>query len=174
MIGKKLKVRQIEDPLLFKLEQAEREVEQAGVFDPTDIEDARSKTLAAVVRRRGQSAFRDALRNSYGDRCCLTDCNLVDVLEAAHIHPYLGDQTNVVSNGLLFRADIHTLFDLFLLRIDPTSLTVQISPKLVGTEYASLQGRRIATPVDPGEAPSPKALEVHASSCTWYSAESER
>lgn len=169
LIGKKLKVRQIEDPLLVKLEQAEREAEQAGDFDPTDVEDARSKTLATVVRRRGQSAFRDALRNAYGDRCCLTDCNLVDVLEAAHIHPYRGDQTNVVSNGLLLRADIHTLFDLFLLRIDPTSLTVEISPKLIGTEYASLRGRRIATPIDPGEAPSPKALEVHATSCAWYS-----
>lgn len=170
LIGKRLQVRQIEDPLLFELEEAEREVEQAGVFDPTDIEDARSKTLAAVVRRRGQSAFRDALRDAYGDRCCLTDCNLVDVLEAAHIHPYRGDQTNVVSNGLLLRTDIHTLFDLFLLRIDPINLTVQISPKLIGTEYASLQGRRVATPVDPGKAPSPKALEVHATSCAWYSA----
>lgn len=170
LIGKKLKVRQIEDPLFFELKEAEREAEQAGVFDPTDIEDARSKTLAAVVRRRGQSAFRDALRNAYGDRCCLTDCNLVDVLEAAHIHPYLGDLTNVVSNGLLLRADIHTLFDLFLLRIDPSSLVVEISPKLIGTEYASLQGRRVATPDDPGEAPSPKALEVHATSCAWYSA----
>jgi hypothetical protein len=170
LIGKKLKVRQIEDPLLLKLEEAEREAEQAGIFDPTDIEDARSKTLAAVVRRRGQSAFRDALRNAYEDRCCLTDCNLVDVLEAAHIHPYRGDQTNVVSNGLLLRADIHTLFDLFLLRIDPTSLTVHVSPKLIGTEYASLQGRRITTPVDPGKAPSPKALKVHANSCAWYSA----
>ena len=169
MIGKKLKVRQIEDPLLVKLEQAEREAEQAGDFDPTDVEDARSKILAAVVRRRGQSAFRDALRDAYGDRCCLTDCNLVDVLEAAHIHPYRGDQTNVVSNGLLLRADIHTLFDLFLLRIDPMSLTVEISPKLIGTEYASLRGRRIATPIDPGKAPSPKALKVHATSCAWYS-----
>lgn len=172
LTGKKLKVRQVEDPLLFRLEQAELEAEQAGAFDPTGIEDGRSKTLAAVVRRRGQSAFRDALRNAYGDRCCLTNCNLVDVLEAAHIHPYLGEQTNVVSNGLLLRADIHTLFDLFLLRIDPSSLTVHISPKLIGTEYASLQGRSIATPVDPGHAPSSKALAAHATFCAWYSAAS--
>jgi hypothetical protein len=167
-IGKTLKVRKIEDPVLVELAEAEQAAQQAGVFDPTDIEDARSKILAAVVRRRGQSTFREALRKAYGDRCCLTDCTLVEVLEAAHIHPYLGDHTNVVPNGLLLRADIHTLFDLFLLCIDPTNLTVQIGPKLIGTEYASLQGRRLAAPVDPEKAPSPKALEFHADSCAWY------
>src|ERR1700722_13744752 len=41
------------------------------------------------------------------------------VLEAAHITPYMGASTNSLLNGLLLRADIHTLFNLGLISIDP-------------------------------------------------------
>jgi predicted restriction endonuclease len=63
------------------------------------------------------------------------------VLEAAHIFPYRGPQTNHVTNGLLLRADLHVLFDLGLLRIDADSLTVELDPILNGTSYAELSGR---------------------------------
>lgn len=33
------------------------------------------------------------------------------VLEAAHVTPYLGPETNDITNGLLLRADLHTLLD---------------------------------------------------------------
>ncbi|WP_200883691.1 HNH endonuclease [Archangium violaceum] len=55
---------------------------------------------------------------AYGGRCALTDCEEPRVLEAAHIFPYHGPQTNHVTNGLLLRADLHVLFDLGLLRTE--------------------------------------------------------
>lgn len=78
-------------------------------------EDARQRELRAVFLRRGQEKFRKDLINAYKSRCAVTGCNIVEILEAAHIIPYRGEHTNRCNNGLLLRADIHTLFDLGLL-----------------------------------------------------------
>lgn len=51
----------------------------------------------------------------YGAECCITGCTVDTLLEAAHIIPYRGDQTNDVTNGLLLRVDLHRLFDAHLL-----------------------------------------------------------
>ena len=87
-------------------------------FDPVDIEDGRKKIKKMVALRQGQPAFRAALMDAYESRCAITGCTIKDVLEAAHISPYLGDHTNHVTNGLLLRADIHTLFDRGLIKVD--------------------------------------------------------
>jgi hypothetical protein len=41
----------------------------------------------------------------------MTRSRTIWVLEAAHITPYRGAATNTPSNGLLLRADVHTVFD---------------------------------------------------------------
>ena len=64
---------------------------------------------------RAPHKFRDALIGAYAGRCAITGCSVLDILEAAHITPYLGPDTNHVTNGLLLRADLHTLFDTCLL-----------------------------------------------------------
>ena len=51
-------------------------------------------------------AFRDKLLPTYGKRCAFTGCDVVNVFEAARIIPYLGQDTNHVTNGLLLRADL--------------------------------------------------------------------
>ena len=86
------------------------EVDDDG-FDPSNIEDARKRISRMIAQRRGQSAFRNNLFDVYGGRCAITGCEVPDVLEAAHIFPYRGEDTNKVVNGLLLRADVHTLFD---------------------------------------------------------------
>jgi hypothetical protein len=56
-------------------------------------------------------------------------------------HPYRGAEDNHLTNGLLLRADIHTLFDLDLLGIDPDSLTITLHPDVQSDEnYAALEG----------------------------------
>lgn len=87
-------------------------------FDPRSIEDGRQWIAQMVVLRQGQPIFRAQLLETYGRKCAITGCEVEDVLEAAHIVPYQGPQTNDVTNGLLLRADIHTLFDRGLIRID--------------------------------------------------------
>jgi hypothetical protein len=62
-------------------------------------------------------------------------------LEAAHITPYLGPHTNHPSNGLLLRADIHTLWDLGLIAINPQNMQIVIGPELKGSEYEIYQNQ---------------------------------
>ena len=52
---------------------------------------------------------------------------------------------NHPGNGLLLRADIHTLFDLDLIGIDPEELIVNVNPLLADSDYASFVGLRIST-----------------------------
>jgi len=89
--------------------------------------DERERVLRAIRVRRGQSKFRRSLIDLYQGKCAVSGCELVDLLEAAHISPYLGPEDNHPDNGLLLRADLHTLFDLGLMAIDPHGLRVHFS-----------------------------------------------
>lgn len=125
-------------------------------------EDGRVRELRSVVLRRGQRKFRDALLKAYGNKCAITGCDLTDVLEAAHIIPYRGDNTHRLDNGLLLRADIHTLYDLGLLWIDAKTMRVELARKLRGTEYWHLRGRELSLPGSPKAHPHKNHLRHHA------------
>ncbi|MDZ5741126.1 HNH endonuclease [Pseudomonas asiatica] len=145
-----------DEALSAKIEQ---QFSNQGEFNPGDLSDARTRTVASIVRRRGQPQFRKQLLKAYQGRCAITACSLQQVLEAAHIHPYLGDETNIVSNGLLLRADVHTLFDLGLLWVNPNDLRIEISEVLRSSEYVSIEGRSLYLPENEAEHPSRRALE---------------
>lgn len=123
-------------------------------------EDDRREIVERQIReRRGQQQFRDALRERYGNRCMVTGCNILAVLEAAHIKPYRGESDNHPANGLLLRADIHTLFDLDLLGIEPDQLRVELHPRLAEDDgYGTLMG--IALACAPENRPSREALKL--------------
>ena len=56
---------------------------------------------------------------------------------------------------------MHTLFDLGLFRIDPTTYTVALSPILMSGSYASLADGKLHLPRLAALFPDPEALEVH-------------
>jgi hypothetical protein len=143
-----------------EIEQARAEKEKEGAFSPSDLEDARRRVLAAIVVRQGQGAFREQLLAAYEHRCAVTGCEVVEVLEAAHVVPYLGPETNHVGNGLLLRSDIHTLFDLGLMALNPTDYRVLVSKNLKGSCYDSFAGQLIRLPADQVDYPSRQALEA--------------
>jgi putative restriction endonuclease len=130
-------------------------------FDPSNIADARARISRTIAQRRGQKLFRDSLIAAYDGKCAITDCNVIDVLEAAHIYPYRGPDTNKISNGLLLRADLHTLFDCLLIAIDPMTLKVIVSPQLLDSTYKRLHHRKIRVPRKLSQAPSKEALMMH-------------
>lgn len=113
---------------------------------PTNISDARKRINVAIVARQGAGAFRAVALETFSGHCAVTDCDSPQALEAAHIVPYLGEDTNARENTLLLRADIHTLFDRSLISIDEETLKVRIAPALRGTSYETLEGRAIALP----------------------------
>lgn len=136
-------------------------VASVGAFDPLGVFDAREKTFASIVRRRGQTAFRDSLLGAYGGRCAVTAYDEPSVLEAAHIVPYMGAETNHPANGLLLRADIHTLFDLGLIAIDTDPMVVLLAPEVGSGSYAPLASARLNLPTIPHLRPSKQALDLH-------------
>lgn len=66
--------------------------------------------------------------------------SILEIIEAAHIDPYSESQDNGVGNGLLLRSDIHTLFDLGYLGIEPGSLKIRLHPAIKGSEYDQIDG----------------------------------
>jgi predicted restriction endonuclease len=136
-------------------------------FDPDSVEDAREQVFLAIKARRGQRKFRDALIVAYESRCAVTGCGILDVLEAAHITPYRGSTTNHITNGLLLRADLHTLFDTGLLAVDPDSMEVLVAPSVVDPGYRALHGAKLRPTKTKVSAPSIAALRQHRSDCGW-------
>lgn len=135
--------------------------ENQVVYDPNNIVDARDRVLTQIAQRRGQHKFRGSLLRAYSGKCTISGTSLEAVLEAAHITPYLGEQTNHVTNGLLLRCDIHTLFDLHLIKIEPSTFKIRVSPSLRGTIYWGYEGQMIFLPRKKSEYPSRAALESH-------------
>jgi len=120
--------------------------------------DQRQRTLREVVQRRGQPDFRARLLEAYEFSCAVSNSDAVAALEAAHIVPYLGAQSNLTSNGLLLRADLHTLFDLNLFGIEPKGLRIIMSEKLRTTSYAVFHEQQIRLPKVLSDSPSSDAL----------------
>lgn len=139
----------------------EEEEKDSGSFDPSNIQDGRDRILASIVKRRGQPKFRKKLLQIYGGKCAITGANAQQALEAAHIIPYKGNETNHPTNGLLLRADVHTLFDLKLIAIDTNGMTVLVSPSLMSTNYKELAGTHVHLPAAQSDRPSIEALNIH-------------
>lgn len=132
-----------------------------GDFDPNATQDNRLKVIAEVRRRQGGARFRRALLKAYDARCAMTRYDAVSALEAAHILPYRGPQTNHVANGLLLRADMHDLFDLGLVAIDTGTMTLLLASDLAGTEYERYAGESLWLPREADARPNAEALDKH-------------
>lgn len=132
----------------------ERRVPPAGTH-PAEL------VQRSIRLRRGQAAFRDVLLEEYEGACVVTGSTARPVLEAAHIVPFSEGGATHPANGLLLRADIHTLFDLRLLSIDTAERTVLVDESLRQTEYWDLRGSAIAWPRHEWAAPDSRALDEH-------------
>lgn len=132
--------------------------------------DTRERVLAEIDIRRGQPKFRQDLVVAYNSRCAITGSRTLQVLEAAHIFPYRGQHTNIVSNGLLLRADVHTLFDLYLLTVtvDEETYTIRLSADVDDEAYRSLDRQPLAVvPARDDWLPSRTLLAEHNAECRW-------
>jgi hypothetical protein len=144
----------------FNTKEVEPNPESIDNFEPENLEQAREYIQRTILARRGQRKFREMLIREYGS-CVLTGCNSKEVLEAAHIKAYATGGRNILANGLLLRADIHTLFDLGLVSIDPDTFRVRISESLKQSMYEELEGRLIHLSKTQSERLDKEALEFH-------------
>lgn len=130
-------------------------------FDPTSTRDARERTMRAIAVRQGQPKFRQDLIAAYEGKCAISGFDAAEALEAAHIVPFRGEHTNVARNGLLLRADLHSLFDQGLFRVDPQTFQIILSPQLKASAYQQFAGTKLRLPASQALWPDPEALEIH-------------
>ncbi len=121
-----------------------------------------------VRPRLGQGAFRVLVTDNYHRRCAVTRERTLPALEAAHIRPFAEGGEHEASNGVLFRRDIHSLFDAGYVTISP-DLRFEVSRRIRqefenGRQYYELHGREIALPDDRRSRPDRAVLEWHKGS----------
>jgi predicted restriction endonuclease len=108
----------------------------------------------------------DEDKMNFEGECCkptVVDARLLDAtkfLEAAHIRNFSRRGRYDVRNGILLRADWHTLFDLGMWAIHPNTHHIIVASALSDTSYTRFAGRRISLPQDPKCAPND--VELHS------------
>ena len=115
--------------------------------------------------RLGQRTFRIAVLDAYGRSCAVTTEHSLPALEAGHIRSYAEGGPHQVSNGILFRADIHRLFDKGYITVTP-DLRLVVSPRLReefsnGKSYYPLHGNVVRVPSSVKDRPDPEWLQWH-------------
>jgi GUN4-like/HNH endonuclease len=142
---------------------------QKNYYSPKTKKTFNKRIITSIAQRQGQPLFRKALLEAYNYRCTMTGCDAQEALEAAHIIPYCETEDNDISNGLLLRADLHTLFDLNLIAINPITMKIHIAPNLVATYYEQeLQNKSLRLPINESYLPSQEALQWRCEQCGWY------
>lgn len=119
-----------------------------------------------IFPRLGQGGFRSVIRTNYNNRCAITKERTLPVLEAAHIKPYSQGGKHDPSNGILFRSDIHKLFDDGYVTVSSNykfEVSKQIREEFEnGKDYYALHGKDIFVPKENDQAlPSKAFLEWH-------------
>lgn len=135
---------------------APEETGTEGSESANSIIEERRRVLREIALRRGQARFRRRLMDRYGARCQVSGCAFPGLLEAAHVSPYALSNDNSEGNGLLLRSDLHTLFDLGLLGVDPESMKIAIHPQARIAGYEQFDGATLLLNGTTG--PHPQAL----------------
>lgn len=134
-----------------------REIEELLKMNPGSIPDSLiSDTERNLMRTRqnrpNQARFRKDVLSAC-KRCVISNVEMPEVLEAAHIKPYKYNGADTVDNGFAMRMDIHFLFDAGHLRISEDgdvflsekarwSYGATIPPKIFIPEYVNRENLR--------------------------------
>lgn len=116
--------------------------------------------------RIGQGGFRSIITDAYKRRCAISGEKTLPVLEAAHIKPYSSSGPHKLSNGLLLRSDLHTLFDAGYMTVTPDKV-VEVSPRIReefenGKEYYRFHGQPLLVlPEQQQQQPGTEYLSWH-------------
>ena len=137
----------------------------SGVISRTGEKQDRYGNPVLVFPRLGQGGFRVVVTDAYSKKCAVTGERTLPVLQAAHIKPYLNDGPHDVTNGILFRSDIHTLFDRGFVTVTP-EYVFEVSRRIHedfenGRDYYAMGGSGLLVPEDPKQRPDRQYLSWH-------------
>lgn len=158
--------RKLWQEITIRLESRAAELPKPGPAITAAAETARYGQPVAVRPRLGQGAFRLLMRETYKRKCAFTEEKTLPVLDAAHIRPFAAGGNHELSNGLLLRSDIHKLFDLGYIGVDPVERKIIVSNRIKeefenGRDYYALRGRRIIRPSESISIPTEENLSFH-------------
>jgi len=128
-------------------------VESAVPGDSLTVVDFRGEhtwrhRLATVRLRLGQGRFRRALLEEQGLVCAISGPDPPAALEAAHLCSYAAVGMHHSHGGFLPRRDVHRLFDLGQIAVNPADLCVDVSPEVIGyPSYAALHASAMVVEV---------------------------
>lgn len=120
-----------------------------GLEDASDDELQRIESY--LQKRSHQSKFRKNILILYNQKCAISDVELPEVLDAAHILSHTTSGVNSNDNGILLRSDLHKLFDKNLIAIDPETNQICLHNSLKGSYYEQYSGQKIASRIDGSE-----------------------
>jgi len=164
--GKALDMESVEGRALWNEVSARLEATQLKSNGPATIAAQQGSPFGKptmVMPRLGQGSFRMLITDAYNRRCAMSSERTLPALEAAHIRPYSEGQDHSLSNGLLLRSDLHKLFDLGYVGVNPTTMKIEVSRKIReefenGRDYYKLAGQNLALPQNPLALPSKENL----------------
>ena len=126
---------------------------------------ARYGSPQIILPRLGQGTFRISVMDAYGRACAATSEHSLPALEAVHIRDYACEGPHEVRNGILFRADLHRLFDKGYVTVTPDQ-RIEISDRLKsdyqnGRSYYPLHGSVLRLPANTAHHPASEFLTWH-------------
>jgi hypothetical protein len=133
-----------------------REIAAADDSEQQQVD--RLSKLIEQFTRPEQRRFRKNIRDIYLNKCAVTGCVTQTVLEAAHISTRKGKDDNDPQNGILLRADIHALFDSFLITLSEDGTRLEVSSDVTDPCYEHLKNAVVARP---DKAPSVENIRHH-------------
>jgi putative restriction endonuclease len=147
------------------LERAAARATPAADWVRQALDAQRAGRPVLIKPRLGQSSFRLAVLDAYGQQCAVTLEHSLPVIDAAHIRPWASGGMHSVPNGLPLRRDLHRLFDLGYVTIRP-NMRLAVSRRLHdeyanGRVYYELDGREIRLPQNKELRPDGEALAWH-------------
>lgn len=175
VVGKTFDTESAEGSRLWQavIEAGER-ARAASTAEVSRVSDSRTPYIAPGRRfgepqlikpRLGQGAFRLAVTDAYKRQCAISGGRVLPALEAAHIRSYQSGGEHEVSNGLLLRRDIHSVFDAGYVTFDD-DLRMVVSDRVRtefnnGNEYRRLHGATLVAPDAAQARPSIEHLRWH-------------
>lgn len=163
VVGKTYSTEDKEGLLLWErlMEASEAIAMPTGMFAPS----ARYGEPTLVKPRLGQGAFRVSVTDAYRRTCAISGGKVLPALDAAHIKPFASGGTHELSNGILLRRDIHSVFDAGYVTIDEQHRFV-VSDRVKtdfdnGNEYRRLHGTSLTMPTDGSDRPAQEFLRWH-------------
>lgn len=101
-----------------------------GVKAASDFAIGGGHVQRMVALRVGQPKFRKMLVTKYGAVCAFTGPSPLESLEACHLYSYAKVGQHHSDGGVLLRRDLHRLFDLGFLSVNPSTLKIDVHADL--------------------------------------------